>query len=39
VLGYGAIRLHVFSDNDVALGLYRSADYVETDIEMVKRLG
>jgi ribosomal protein S18 acetylase RimI-like enzyme len=38
-LGYEAIELHVFGDNDVARNLYRSAGYVETNVSMVKRLG
>jgi ribosomal protein S18 acetylase RimI-like enzyme len=38
-LGYDAIRLHVFGDNEVARRLYRSAGYVETDVSMLKRLG
>ena len=37
-LGYDAIRLHVFGDNDVARNLYRSAGYVETDVSMLKQL-
>lgn len=38
-LGYDAIGLHVFGDNEVARRLYRSAGYVETDVTMRKRLG
>ncbi len=38
-LGYDAIGLHVFGDNEVARALYRSAGYVETDVTMRKRLG
>jgi ribosomal protein S18 acetylase RimI-like enzyme len=38
-LGYDAIRLHVFGDNAVARGLYRSVGYLETDVTMLKRLG
>jgi ribosomal protein S18 acetylase RimI-like enzyme len=38
-LGYDAIALHVFADNDVARSLYRSSGYVETDVSMRKRLG
>jgi len=38
-LGYDAIRLHVFGDNDLARHLYRAVGYVETDMSMVKRLG
>jgi len=37
-LGYDAIRLHVFGDNDVARHLYRAAGYRETDVSMIKRL-
>jgi ribosomal protein S18 acetylase RimI-like enzyme len=37
-LGYDAIGLHVFGDNDVARALYRSAGYVETDVTMRKAL-
>jgi ribosomal protein S18 acetylase RimI-like enzyme len=37
-LGYDAIRLHVFGDNDAAHHLYRSVGYSETDVSMVKRL-
>jgi ribosomal protein S18 acetylase RimI-like enzyme len=37
-LGYDAIRLHVFGDNDAAYHLYRSVGYSETDVSMVKRL-
>lgn len=38
-LGYDAIRLHVFGDNEVARHLYRSSGYIETDVTMQKRLG
>jgi len=38
-LGYDAIGLHVFGDNEAARALYRSAGYVETDVTMQKRLG
>ncbi len=38
-LGYDALRLHVFGDNEVARNLYRSSGYVETDVSMLKRLG
>jgi ribosomal protein S18 acetylase RimI-like enzyme len=38
-LGYDAIGLHVFGDNDVARNLYRSSGYVETDVTMRKMLG
>ncbi len=38
-LGYDAIRLHVFGDNEVARNLYRSTGFVETDVSMQKRLG
>ena len=38
-LGYDAIALHVFADNDVARSLYRSSGYVETDVSMRKHLG
>ena len=38
-LGFDSIGLHVFGDNDVARGLYRSAGYVETDITMRKSIG
>jgi ribosomal protein S18 acetylase RimI-like enzyme len=37
-LGYDAIRLHVFGDNDVARHLYTSMGYAETDVSMIKRL-
>lgn len=37
-LGYDRIRLHVFGHNMVARGLYRSAGYVETDVQMEKRI-
>jgi ribosomal protein S18 acetylase RimI-like enzyme len=37
-LGYDAIGLHVFGDNDGARALYRSAGYLETDITMHKPL-
>ncbi len=32
------IRLHVFGDNTVARGLYRSLGYVETNVNMAKPL-
>lgn len=38
-LGYDAIGLHVFGDNDIARNLYRSSGYVETDVTMRKMLG
>ncbi len=38
-LGYDTIRLHVFGDNAVARGLYRSVGYEETDVTMAKRIG
>jgi ribosomal protein S18 acetylase RimI-like enzyme len=38
-LGYDAIGLHVFGDNEVARGLYRSAGFVETDVVMRKPIG
>ena len=38
-LGYDAIGLHVFGDNEVARNLYRSSGYVETDVTMRKTLG
>jgi len=38
VRDYDAIGLHVFGDNDVARGLYRSSGYVETDVSMRKTL-
>jgi ribosomal protein S18 acetylase RimI-like enzyme len=38
-LGYDAIRLHVFGDNDVARHLYRAVGYSETSVSMIKRLG
>jgi len=37
-LGYDAIRLHVFGDNDIARHLYRAAGYSETNVSMMKRL-
>ena len=37
-LGYDAIKLHVFGDNDVARHLYRAVGYSETDVSMIKRL-
>ena len=37
-LGYDAIGLHVFGDNEIARGLYRSSGYVETDVSMRKAL-
>ena len=39
VLGYDAIELHVFGDNEVARNLYRSSGFIETNVSMVKRLG
>ena len=33
-MGYSRIELHVFGDNTVARGLYRSLGYVETDVQM-----
>jgi len=38
-LGYDAISLNVFGDNEVARSLYRSFGYLETKITMRKRLG
>ena len=38
-LGYDAIGLHVFGDNEVARNLYRSSGYAETDVMMKKPLG
>ncbi len=38
-LGYDAIGLHVFGDNEGARHLYRSSGYVETDVMMRKVLG
>lgn len=38
-LGYDAIGLQVFGDNDVARNLYRSPGDIETDVTMRKRLG
>lgn len=38
-LGYDAIGLHVFGDNEVARHLYRSSGYMETDVMMRKTLG
>jgi ribosomal protein S18 acetylase RimI-like enzyme len=37
-LGYDAIRLHVFGDNDVARHLYSAVGYRETDVSIIKRL-
>jgi ribosomal protein S18 acetylase RimI-like enzyme len=37
-LGYDAIGLHVFGDNEVARNLYRSTGYIETDVTMRKDL-
>jgi len=37
-LGYDAIRLHAFGDNEVARHLYRSSGYIETDVSMLKVL-
>jgi len=37
-LGFDAIGLHVFGDNEVARGLYRSAGFVETDVVMRKSI-
>jgi ribosomal protein S18 acetylase RimI-like enzyme len=37
-MGYEMIRLHVFGDNDVARGLYRSVGDAEEDVVMIKRL-
>ena len=38
-LGYDAISLSVFGDNDVARALYRSSGYAESSVTMRKRLG
>ncbi len=38
-LGYDAIGLHVFGDNEIARNLYRSSGYVETDVMMKRSLG
>ncbi len=38
-LGYDAIGLHVFGDNEVARHLYRSSGYMETDVMMRKTVG
>ncbi len=38
-LGYDAIALHVFGDNEVARTLYRTSGYRETDVMMQKDLG
>lgn len=38
-IGYDAIRLHVFGDNEVARHLYRAIGYAETDVTMMKSLG
>ena len=37
-LGYTAIGLHVFGDNEIARNLYRTSGYVETDVTMKKLL-
>jgi GNAT superfamily N-acetyltransferase len=37
-LGYDRIRLHVFGHNAVARHLYGSIGYVETDVQMEKRI-
>jgi ribosomal protein S18 acetylase RimI-like enzyme len=37
-LGYDAIALHVFGDNEVARNLYRTSGYIETDVMMRKEL-
>jgi len=37
-LGYDEIGLHVFGDNEIARNLYRTAGYVETDVNMRKPL-
>ena len=37
-LGYDAIALHVFGDNEVARNLYQSSGYLETDVMMRKPL-
>jgi ribosomal protein S18 acetylase RimI-like enzyme len=36
--GAATIKLHVFGDNTVARGLYRSLGYVETNVNMAKPL-
>ena len=37
-LGYDRIGLHVFGHNAIARKLYASLGYVETDVQMVKRI-
>jgi len=37
-LGYDRIQLHVFGHNAVARKLYTSVGYVETDVQMEKRI-
>ena len=37
-LGYDRIQLHVFGHNTVARKLYASVGYVETDVQMEKRV-
>ena len=37
-LGYDRIQLHVFGHNAVARSLYTSLGYVETDVQMEKRI-
>ena len=37
-LGYDRIQLHVFGHNAVARKLYSSVGYVETDVQMEKRI-
>jgi RimJ/RimL family protein N-acetyltransferase len=37
-LGFQAIGLHVFGDNEIARSLYRTSGYVETDVVMRKRI-
>lgn len=37
-LGYTAIGLHVFGDNEIARNLYRTSGYLETDVMMRKPL-
>ena len=37
-LGCDRIQLHVFGHNDVARKLYASLGYVETDVQMEKRI-
>ncbi|HJW20859.1 MAG TPA: GNAT family N-acetyltransferase [Candidatus Limnocylindrales bacterium] len=36
--GYERVNLHVFGSNEVARRLYRRTGYVETDVQMEKRL-